>query len=197
MKHLLLMPTLLLLMTTAALAQTPQATDTLRATHQPADTSTIISNDGWTGDYYLYNSHHDNTQRHSFDEFSVAFLELGVMGGWHQSAVGLNLAYVPSRWGGYVEGYMGSKFNTLNLGGVMRLMDDSHRLDWQLYGGLCIANAPGLQLGTRLSSQHNTMQKSFSWWSVSGSSIWMGGERYITIGLSIGLAATGLLLIWW
>ena len=205
MKRLLLLPALLL-MAAMAMAQAPQTTDTVPAgTAQPAaqtdqgdaKRSSVIDQDGWTGDYYLYNSYHANRKNHGFDEFSVAFLELGVMGGWHQGAIGLNLAYVPNRWGGYAEGYIGSSFNTLNVGGVLRLMDDSHLLDWQLYGGLCAAHAPGLQLGMRLSSKQNAMQRSFSWWSLSGSSIWVGGERYFTAGLSIGLAATSLLLIWW
>lgn len=161
-----------------------------------SDTS-IIREDGWHGDYYLYNSYHERQNLHSFDDFCTTFTELNLMWGWRQTGIGVNFAMVPGRFGGYAEGVCGDGFNALSFGPVMRLFDDHHIVDWQVYGGLMLGYSAGFEVGTRLASGRGLLSGAFSWWSISSSTIWMGGEQYYTFGLSLGLATVGLLSLWW
>lgn len=115
------------------------------------------------------------------------FIELGVALSTEISdyGFGLNVAYVPDRWGAY--GSIGAfDYNGFyaTCGAVLRPVAETSIIDWQIYGGLAIGWYPGVEIGTRIGIGKGIL----SMCSISLSRVYVDRTRYTTLGLNIDLA---------
>ena len=146
----------------------------------------------------------DSKSLSSSDKFCHFFLE-GILAYERHGSLGLGgtFTYLPDIVGGYMTGaaYMS---NSLFSGGVaVRPLARVTNFDWQLFGGPAFIASPtryfdrrlGIEIGTRFCPDANNNYGSFAWWSLSFSRVFIGEERYFTIGLSISLRALTVLWI--
>lgn len=141
-------------------------------------------------------------------QYSCYFLEPLVNLGYSERldnygvGFGLNAAYVPKRWGGYVNGFY-SRYRYTNallvkyqigMGVVVRPVIEPSSIDWQLFAGPTMGGLNwGYELGTRFSVGSLGNTNKFSWVSCSLSMIQTLDGIFYTMGLSLELS--GIILL--
>lgn len=130
-------------------------------------------------------------QQKGFD-FNQVFAESRLMFGGLDAAWGVELAYVPGDWGGYVSNMWGVRYDYMSAGAIYRLSGSEAEHDWQLYGGLLFGPGMGCEGGVRLAFD-NFGRNNFSWWSASVGFGSIQGYGFVKLGLSIGLSAITLI----
>ncbi|MBQ9638273.1 MAG: hypothetical protein IJV22_01780 [Bacteroidales bacterium] len=124
-------------------------------------------------------------------DYSIYFLECKMLVGMDDIAAGLQFAWVPKRWGGYLSYMWGNFYNWKSVGVAVRPSMELSAVDWHLYGGLAIGGTLGYELGMRFSAANTGTH--FSWLCGSISTIRSRGTCFFTIGLSLDLACFFLL----
>lgn len=122
------------------------------------------------------------------DRYCSFFAEGEWILGAGEWGLGLNLTYIPERWGAYASMLGGVHRNYLSAGPALRLSGYENTLDWHLYGGL-ITNfhSLGAEVGLRMATaKHNS---EFCWTSVSAGAAIVGGNAFLTFGASIDIVA--------
>lgn len=130
------------------------------------------------------------------DVFNHYFFELEVMAHYRNAAVGFNFTYLPRRVGIYGSILFGSYSQYYSLGAALRLSANSHRIDWQLYGGATWHNTLGAEAGIRLAGTARDNDR-FAWRSGSLGWALYNGRHYLTVGVCIEIAALAGWLVWW
>lgn len=136
-------------------------------------------------------------------DFCSVFGETMFMTGFHDSGLGLQLAYVPEKWGGYGTYIYGRHHDWFSLGAVWRLSEPWSNTDFQLYAGANYGHgygygyhrSLGYELGMRLAVTQSVNWGSFCWTSLSLGVMRNAGHSYLTVGLSLDLTLIPLLLI--
>ena len=153
-----------------------------------------------TGELSTRNVHlpYPNATLHpvEIDNFNHFFFEIEVIGRHRNAAVGFNFTYLPRRVGVYGSALFGHYTQYFSLGAALRLSSSSCRLDWQLYGGATWNSRLGAEAGLRIAE---TARKDgrFAWNSTSLGWALFNGRHYLTLGLSLQLAACISWLFWW
>lgn len=122
------------------------------------------------------------------------FVETKMMLGELDGALGVDVAFVPEKWGVYGSSLWGNRYDWISCGGIYRITEPGRSRDWQLYGGLVFGPTMGSELGIRVAFD-NFGANGFSWWSASLGMANVAGYGFINVGLSIGLSGAGLLEI--
>ena len=130
------------------------------------------------------------------DNFNHYFFEVEVAGRYRDALVGFNFTYLPKRVGVYGSALFGDHKTHGSLGVALRLSGNSWRTDWQLYGGATLSRTLGYEVGIRIAETARPNSR-FAW--RSGSLGWAiyNGQSYLTVGLSLELAACFGWFLWW
>ncbi len=127
--------------------------------------------------------------------FNSVFLEVEAAMG-HRSALGLNLTYLPERWGVYGSALFGPRRQYYSIGPAVRLSGRQSSVDWHLYSGLTFGRRLGGEIGFRVAAPSRGHE--FCWTSASLGMAVIDGNSYLTLGLSLELSALlGLSLFFW
>ncbi len=140
------------------------------------------------GEYVRPRHHWRNTLDSRYCSY---FCEAEGMFGTDDLAIGMNFTYLPNRWGIYGSMLAGLKHNYATLGPALRLSDYDDGLDWHLYGGIAVGDGIGGEVGMRFGAAKD--KGNFGWCTGSMGMIFMDGESYVTVGLSLDL--TGIVLL--
>lgn len=146
------------------------------------------------GEYVRPRHHWRNTLDSRFCSY---FCEAEGMFGTGDAAIGINFTYLPEKWGVYGSLLTGFNHDYTSLGVAMRLADYDSPCDWHLYGGLTVGDGIGGELGMRIAAPKQN--GNFGWCTGSMGMVFMDGEAYITLGVSLDVAALtalSLLLFW-
>ena len=139
--------------------------------------------------YYQRPKHHylNNLE----ERFCSFFAEGKWFHGGEDWGIGLNLTYLPERWGGYCS-LMTGHANYVSAGPTLRLSDYESTLDWQLYGGLMSDyHSVGAEVGLRIAAPQYT--SNFCWTSATIGAAILGDRPFFTFGASFGIiGAVGL-----
>ncbi len=154
--------------------------------------------------------HYRNNVGLNFNSF---FVETEALIG-HNSAIGISFTYLPQRIGVYGKVFLSKGNEYYNLGAAARLSGVDSRWDWHLYGGIILNNGfatpskintttdfsrhlhIGGEIGFRMASP--SKRGEFCWTSVSMGLATVNGYSYLTVGLSLEIAAiTALSLFLW
>ena len=129
--------------------------------------------------------------------FSSFFLEGTVaLDDWGSLGAGFSFAYVPSHLGGYGTVQFFDHRVMPCLGVVLRPVVSDFPIDWQIFGGFAVMEGVGVEAGMRFGATASGNRGAFGWWSGSLSRIFIGQNTYMTIGVSINVAAlTGLFFL--
>lgn len=133
-------------------------------------------------------------ERNYFNHF---FFECELLTTYHATAAGVNLTYLPKHVGIYGSLLFGTTRRPYcSLGAALRLVGNTSPFDVHLYGGITWSRTLGAEVGLRFAEP--ARNGLYAW--RSGSIGWanFNGHNYLTIGLSLELAAlAGLLFFWW
>ena len=147
------------------------------------------------GRYHRPKHHYLNNLGYYFDSY---FVEMEGMFGDDELAMGGSFTYLPDRWGAYGSALVGINHDYLSVGPAVRLSQEGSFIDWHLYGGVMIGQTLGGELGMRWAVP--SRKGSFSWSSGSMGLVVVDGRSYLTVGLSLEIAAlvslSSLLLLW-
>ena len=146
------------------------------------------------GEYTRPRHHWRNTLD---SRFCSNFCEVEGMFGTGDIALGMNFTYLPNRWGIYGSLLTGFAHDYASLGAALRLVDYDSPCDWHLYGGLTMGDGVGGEFGMRIAAAKQ--DGNFGWCTGSMGMVFMDGEAYITLGVSLDVAALtalSLLLFW-
>ena len=136
------------------------------------------------GEYNMPEHHYRNTlSRH----FNTYFCELEGMFGPKDIAGGFNFTYLPERWGMYGSMMVGLRRNYASVGAALRLSDTYDEFDWHLYGGVICGDGVGGEGGIRIGGTRS--DSGFGWCTGSMGVAVMDGRGYLTLGLSLEIAA--------
>ncbi|MBQ6236853.1 MAG: hypothetical protein IJK07_01425 [Bacteroidales bacterium] len=117
------------------------------------------------------------------------------------AAFGLQYAYVPERWGWYSSlsyaNFQKSDFIGATGGAVYRLCGKDSKIDFQFYYGLALAvplhsgfnTKLGLDAGIRIANGAKADRSKFSWMSATLGLTNFWDKPFVTMGLSIDVAA--------
>ena len=127
--------------------------------------------------------------------YSSFFLEMEAALG-RRSALGLNLTYLPERWGIYGSALFGPRREYFSVGPAVRLSGMQSTVDWHLYSGLTFGRRVGGEIGFRVAATSRGSE--FCWSSASIGMAVIDGSSYLTLGLSLELSALlGLSIFLW
>lgn len=133
-------------------------------------------------------------ERNHFNHF---FFEGEILSSHHNAAAGFNITYLPKRVGVYGSLlFSAPRRPYFSLGAALRLSGNTSPLDIHIYGGITWNRSLGAEAGLRFAEP--ARNNLFAW--RSGSIGWanFNGYNYLTIGLSLELAAlAGILFFWW
>lgn len=126
--------------------------------------------------------------------FSTVFVEVSSLIGYSDVAIGLNGAYVPEVWGGYLSGHIGVNYRWLSGGAEYRFSSPWDYIDWHGYAGLAVGRGVGGEVGLRMATNADVNRGKFA--TISGS---VGlrattGGIFFMGGLSVSLSAAATLL---
>ncbi len=130
------------------------------------------------------------------DRFNHYFFELELIGTVQNVAVGFNFTYLPKRVGVYGSALFGRGTQYYSLGAALRLSDRATSLDLHLYGGATWHHTLGAEAGIRIAETARPDYR-FAWRSASIGWARFNGRNYLTLGLSLELAALVSWLFWW
>ncbi len=146
-----------------------------------------------SGTYRMPEHHYLNNVGRNFNSY---FFEVETLIGINDLALGANFTYLPERWGLYGSALGGNRRNYFSLGPALRLSGRDSRLDFQLYGGAVFGHRAGGEVGLRLAGPSRNSE--FCWASASMGLMFLGNDTYLTIGLSLEVAAiSALTLFFW
>ncbi|MBP3763830.1 MAG: hypothetical protein J6I49_08160 [Bacteroidales bacterium] len=124
--------------------------------------------------------------------FNSCFFEVETLIGTRDAALGASFTYLPERWGVYGSALGGVHRNYFSVGPALRLSGRESALDWHLYGGaLFSGRRTGGEVGLRIASQAGSSK--FCWTSASMGMAFLNNQTYLTIGLSLEVAALSAL----
>lgn len=148
----------------------------------------VRTSDGYRGNprgEYVRPQHH---WRNTIDEnFCSYFCEAEGMFGTDDVAIGMNFTYLPNRWGVYGSLLAGIKHHYATFGPAWRFSDCGDDLDWHLYGGIAVGDGIGGEFGMRVGAAKRDGE--FGWCTGSMGMMFLDGESYLTLGLSLDLTA--------
>lgn len=143
------------------------------------------------GEYVRPRHHWRNTLDSRFCSY---FCEAEGLFGTGDIALGMNFTYLPNRWGIYGSLLGGINHSYATLGPVVRLSDYDDFCDWHLYGGIAVGDGIGGEVGMRIAAPRD--KGSFGWCTGSMGMMFLDGESYVTLGVSLDIAAiTALCLL--
>lgn len=121
------------------------------------------------------------------DEYNSFFFEFQSQLGERDLAAGLQLAWLPKRWGFTCSVRSGLRTPYFSVGPALRLSDCGTFMDWHLYGGLVIDGnyCPGAEVGFRMAGKRTDL--GFAWSSFSLGAGYVNRQSYVTFGLSLSL----------
>lgn len=145
-----------------------------------------------------YNRPKHHYQNSLTDRYCGFFAEVESMLGPRDLALGMNMTYLPRRWGAYGSILAGLNHSYLSVGPALRLSGYDSSYDWHLYGGAIFGGRHiGGEFGLRLALPQN--DSDFCWTSASMGMAIINGDSYLTLGLSLELSlvcALTTLLFW-
>lgn len=132
------------------------------------------------------------------DHFNHYFFECEILtSSYRTAAAGFNITYLPKKVGIYGSLlFSAPRRPYISLGPAFRLSGNSSPLDVHLYCGLTWSRTLGAEAGLRFAETARNGE--FAW--RSGSIGWanFNGHNYLTLGLSLELAAiAGIIFFWW
>lgn len=138
------------------------------------------------------------------NQTSRYFCEIEYLFGLDDFGIGINFTYLPKQWGGYGSLLTGIYGPWSSLGVAYRPITKPTEVDWHLYTGFTLADSYvgydeypprglGFEVGTRIARGARFHSTPFSWCSGSMSYIYMQGQSYFTLGISL-LLNMGILL---
>ena len=133
-------------------------------------------------------------ERNRFNHF---FFECEVLTAYHTTAAGINFTYLPKHVGIYGSLLFGGPRKPyFSLGVALRVVGNSAPFDVHLYGGITWSRTLGAEVGLRFAEPARSGL--YAWRSSSIGWANFNGHNYLTIGLSLELAAiAGILFFWW
>ncbi len=126
--------------------------------------------------------------------FSTIFVEVSSLIGYSDVALGLNAAYVPEVWGGYMSGHVGVRYRWFSAGPEYRFSSPWDHIDWHGYAGLAVGRGVGGEIGLRVATNADVNRGKFATISGSVGLRATNGGIFLTGGLSVSLAAAATVL---
>ena len=191
MKRLLTIVLLLLVGSTAALAQ-KHGSNVLGAPVYYDTLGNVIGREAVADSFYHRPKHHFLNRLEN--DYSSIFVEGTIQFGGNDFALGGQAAWVPQRWGLYCGGQTGVRHNYFTVGPVIRLSDCGHWVDWQLYAGMVFSRHVGGEIGVRMAAPRRWGD--FCWSSGSLAVGYVNGYNYFTLGFSLAFSPVVAVSIW-
>lgn len=144
-------------------------------------------------DSFYHRPKHHFLNRLEYD-FNSLFFEMETMFGGRDAALGMQLTWLPQRWGGYFEVSRGLRSYYFSAGPSLRLSDCGNIIDWHLYTGVVVGRGVGVEGGIRMAAPRNFT--GFCWTSFTMGGGYVDRQGFFTLGFSIALVPEAFLFMW-